>query len=94
VARIKVSVERVGGCCNLPMMVGDSFSLDGSKLSVPDGKFVCMWALQSMMPVFPIMGVQDQLNPGHWVHSVSRFTCPDPRGQVVFRLEKLADDSD
>jgi uncharacterized repeat protein (TIGR04076 family) len=93
-ARIKVSVERVGGCCNLPMMVGDCFYLDGSKLSVPDGKFVCMWALQTMMPVFPILNVQDQLEPSHWVHAVSHFTCPDPKGQVVFRLERLADDSD
>jgi anaerobic carbon-monoxide dehydrogenase iron sulfur subunit len=93
-ARIKVSVERVGGCCNLPMMVGDSFYLDGSKLSVPEGKFVCMWALQSMMPVFPILGVQEQLPATHWVHSVRHFTCPDPKGQVLFRVERLADDSD
>lgn len=93
-ARIKVSVERVGGCCNLPMMVGDEFYLDGSKLSVPPGKFVCMWALQSMMPVFPILGVQDVLPATHWAHDVRHFTCPDPKGQVVFRLERLADDPD
>ncbi len=93
-ARIKVSVERVGGCCNLPVMVGDSFYLDGSKLSVPEGKFVCMWALQSMMPVFPILGVQGHVPSTHWVHSVRHFTCPDPKGQVLFRLETLADDPD
>jgi uncharacterized repeat protein (TIGR04076 family) len=93
-ARIKVSVERVGGCCNLPMMVGDCFYLDGSKLSVPDGKFVCMWALQSMMPVFPILCVQDHVPSTHWVHSVRHFVCPDPKGQVLFRLETLADDQD
>ncbi len=93
-ARIKVSVERVGGCCNLPMMVGDSFYLDGSKLSVPEGKFVCMWALQTMMPVFPILGVQEKLPPTHWVHADQHFICPDPKGKVVFRLERLADDPD
>ena len=93
-ARIKVSVERVGGCCNLPMMVGDCFYLDGSKLSVPDGKFVCMWALQSMMPVFPILGVQDHVPSAHWVHAVRHFVCPDPKGQVLFRLETVADDPD
>ena len=94
-ARIKVSVERVGGCCNLPMMVGDCFYLDGSKLSVPDGKFVCMWALQSMMPVFPILGVQDQLPPTP-LGARRRATSPVPipKGQVVFRLERLADDPD
>jgi uncharacterized repeat protein (TIGR04076 family) len=93
-ARIKVSVERVGGCCNLPVMVGDTFHLDGSRLSVPEGQSVCIWALQSMMPVFPILGVREQLPTSHWVHAVRHFTCPDPKGRVVFRLERLADDSD
>jgi carbon-monoxide dehydrogenase iron sulfur subunit len=93
-ARIKVSVERVGGWCNLPVMVGDCFHLDGSKLSVPDGTFVCMWALQSMMPVFPILDVQDSLAPAHWVHAVRHFTCSDPKARVVFLLERMADDSD
>ena len=93
-ARIKVSVERVGGCCNLPMTIGDCFYLDGSKLSIPDGAFVSMWALHRMMPVFAILSVQDQVAPSHWGHAVRHFICPDPKGQVVFRLERLADDSD
>ena len=92
--KIKVSVERVGGCCNLPVMVGDAFFLDGSRLSVPDGAFVCMWALQSMMPVFPTLGVKEHLPQSHWVHAVRHFACPDPKGQVVFRVERLADDPD
>lgn len=93
-ARIKVSVARVGGCCNLPMMVGDCFYLDGSRLSVPEGKYVCIWALQSMMPVFPMLDAREHLPAGHWAHAVSEFVCPDPKGQVVFRLERVADDSD
>lgn len=92
-ARITVSVERVGGCCNLPVMVGDTFHLDGSRLSVPAGQSVCMWALQSMMPVFPTLGVKEHLPATHWVHAVRHFVCPDPKGKVVFRLERLPDDS-
>jgi uncharacterized repeat protein (TIGR04076 family) len=38
--------------------------------------------------------VQDALPATHWVHEVRHFTCPDPKGQVVFRLERLADDPD
>jgi uncharacterized repeat protein (TIGR04076 family) len=53
-----------------------------------------MWALQSMMPVFPILGVQDHVPSAHWVHAVRHFVCPDPKGQVLFRLETLADDPD
>jgi len=30
--RIKVTVERIDGYCNLPMQVGDHFFVDGSRL--------------------------------------------------------------
>ncbi|MHA2153454.1 MAG: TIGR04076 family protein [Candidatus Thorarchaeota archaeon] len=87
-ARIKVTVERIDGYCNLPMLVGDYFYVEGSKISLPEGKHMCLWALQSMMPVFPIFGVKETLPDGHWVKSVKHFACPDPDGRVLYRLEK------
>jgi len=86
-AKIKVSVERIEGNCNLPLLVGDHFFVEDSKLSIPDGKFICIWALQSMMPVFPILAARDQLEESHWVKKVKTFSCPDPKGLVQFRLE-------
>jgi len=86
--KIKVSVERIEGSCNLPVQVGDCFYIEDSKLSIPEGKFVCIWALQSMMPIFPIFGVKDRLEKGHWVRTVRNFCCPDPKGLVHFRLEE------
>jgi uncharacterized repeat protein (TIGR04076 family) len=86
-AKIKVSVERIDGYCNLPMHVGDHFFIEDSKLMVPDGKYICIWALQSMMPVFPILSARDKLDEGHWVKTVDRFSCPDPNGLVQYRLE-------
>jgi anaerobic carbon-monoxide dehydrogenase iron sulfur subunit len=88
-AKIKVSVERINGYCNLPMQVGDYCILDGSRLSIPEGRFMCIWALQSMMPVFPIFAERDRLPDGHWIKSVETFSCPDPKGLVQFRLELL-----
>lgn len=88
-AKIKVSVEKIDGYCNLPVQVGDYFYVEDSKLYVPEGKFVCIWALQSMMPVFPILSVRDSLKKGHWVRKVKNFTCPDPEGLVQFRLEVM-----
>lgn len=88
-AKIKVSVEKIDGYCNLPVQVGDYFYVEDSKLYVPEGKFVCIWALQSMMPVFPILSVRDSLEKGHWVRKVKNFTCPDPEGLVQFRLEVM-----
>jgi len=88
-AKIKISVERIDGYCNLPLQVGDFFYVEDSKLSLPDGKFVCIWALQSMMPIFPILSVKDRLEPDHWVRGVKNFCCPDPKGLVHFRLEVI-----
>jgi len=86
-AKIKVSVEKIDGNCNLPVLVGDHFFVEDSKLYVPEGKYVCIWALQSMMPIFPILSVRDRLENEHWVKRVKHFSCPDPKGLVQFRLE-------
>ncbi|MHA2112789.1 MAG: TIGR04076 family protein [Candidatus Hodarchaeales archaeon] len=51
-SKIKVTVEQINGYCNLPMLVGDYFFIEGSKLTIPEGKHICIWALQSMMPIF------------------------------------------
>jgi len=86
-AKIKVTVERIEGHCNLPMLIGDYFYVEDSKLYVPDGKYVCIWALQSMMLIFPLLAVRDNLKENHWVKRVKTFSCPDPKGLVQFRLE-------
>ena len=91
--KIKVTVERINGCCNLPMLVGDYFHLEGSKLTIPEGKHVCMWALQSMMPIFPIFLEREKLDDDHWVKNIKHFSCPDPKGLVQYRLELIDDDS-
>ena len=85
-SKIKVSVERIDGYCNLPMQVGDYFFVENSKLTIPAGKHICIWALQSMMPIFPILTVKDKLEEGHWVGKVKTFSCPDPKGLVQYRL--------
>ena len=86
-SKIKVSVEKINGYCNLPMKVGDYFYVEDSKLFVPEGKFICIWALQSMMPIFPILAEKERLKKDHWVRKVDTFSCPDPEGLVQFRLE-------
>lgn len=92
-SRIKVTVERIDGYCNLPVQVGNHFYVEGSRLVVPEGQPVCLWALQSMMPIFPILPHRDRLEDGHWVKKVSTFSCPDPKGLVKYRLELEDDDA-
>jgi uncharacterized repeat protein (TIGR04076 family) len=93
-SKIKVTVERIDGHCNLPVLVGDHFWLEGSKLIIPEGKYICMWALQSMMPIFPILGEKKNLKKSHWISKVEHFTCPDPKGKVLYKLEVFEDDKD
>ncbi|MHC4941994.1 MAG: TIGR04076 family protein [Planctomycetota bacterium] len=99
--KIKVTVEKIDGYCNLPVQVGDHFFVEDSKLFIPDGKHVCIWALQTMMPIFPILAERDKLDAEHWVRKVKNFSCPDPKGLVQYRLdildeaeERLEDDQD
>lgn len=88
-AKIKVTVEKIDGCCNLPMLVGDYFYVENSRLTIPDGKYICIWALQSMMPIFPILAEREKLGEEHWIKTVKTFCCPDPKGLVHYRLELI-----
>lgn len=88
-SKIKITVERIDGYCNLPVKVGDYFFVENSKLTIPEDQFVCIWALQSMMPIFPIFSEKENLKDGHWVKDVKNFSCPDPKGLVQYRLEDV-----
>ncbi len=88
-AKIKVTAEKINGYCNLPIHVGDHFFVENSKLTIPEGKHVCIWALQSMMMIFPILSAKDKLGDDHWIKEVKTFSCPDPKGLVQYRLEVL-----
>ena len=88
--KLKISVERIDGYCNLPMLVGDHFFMDGGKLKIPAAKHICMWALQSMMPIFPVMQ-RGSGEKGDWTSKVQVFVCPDPKGKVHYRIERTND---
>ncbi len=91
-AKLKVSVEKIDGYCNQPMLVGDYFIVDGGKISIPEGKHICMWALQSIMPILPLMQ-RDNGKKGDWTAAESGqlFVCPDPKGKVHYRIERIRD---
>jgi carbon-monoxide dehydrogenase iron sulfur subunit len=82
---IKVVVEEIRGFCDLPMKVGDYFEVKGGRIIIPPEKHMCLWALQSMMPLLPLKQRKfDETND--WVSETSRVCCPDPNGQVIFRI--------
>lgn len=87
--RIRVTAERIDGYCNLPILVGDGFTVEGGRITIPEGKHICMWALQSMMPIFPLL---QRVEPreGDWTAKACQFVCPDPKGLVHYRIEREA----
>jgi len=86
--RLKVTVERIDGYCNLPMLVGDHFFVDGGKITIPDKKYICLWALQSMMPIFPLLQ-RVESSKEDWTRKANQFCCPDPKGKVTYRIERI-----
>ena len=87
-ACLKITVERIDGYCNQPMLVGDCMYVDGGKLIIPAGGHMCMWALQSMMPILPLLQRSGGA-PGDWTGKVNHFVCPDPAGLVHFRIDRV-----
>ena len=90
--KLKVSVDRIDGYCNQPMMVGDSFMVDGGKIRIPDGKHICMWALQSLMPIFPLLQRTEPKKNDWTSKSGQVFVCPDPKGLVHYRIERIPEE--
>lgn len=86
--RLRVTVHEIRGFCDLPMKVGDYFEIDGSKLLVPPGKHVCIWALSAMIPFLTAKqrNVQEE---NDWLPTTSLIGCPDPNGMVIYRVETL-----
>ncbi|MFW6389721.1 MAG: TIGR04076 family protein [Halanaerobiales bacterium] len=85
---LKVVVEEIKGFCDLPMETGDYFEVKGGKLMLPEGKHICIWALQSLMSFIPAKQRKvDEEND--WIPHTKRLTCPDPEGRVIFRIDRM-----
>jgi uncharacterized repeat protein (TIGR04076 family) len=85
---LRVVVEEIKGFCDLPMQVGDFFYVRGGRLIVPEGKHVCIWALQSLMPLLPLKQ-RDSAEENDWVPHTNRMCCPDPHGMVIYRIDRV-----
>lgn len=88
---LKVSVTKVLGACTAdpPMAPGDFFTVSDGTISIPEGGYICLYALQSLMPLITpkereITEDRDQ----DWMWRVHHAQCPDPEGRVVFKIER------
>jgi len=89
---LKVSVTKVMGACTAdpPMKPGDYFMVRDGEIRIPEGGYICMWALQSILPLITpkereIAEPQDE----DWMWRVHHAQCPDPEGRVIFKIERV-----
>ncbi len=85
---LKISVEEITGHCTCNMQVGDLFIMEGGKISLPDGKDFCLYAMQS---TFPLLPAKQRINhPADWMETDARVCCPDPACQLIMKIERIA----
>jgi len=84
---LKIVVKEIKGKCDT-MKVGDYCILRGSRLSIPEGHHFCFYALQSILPLIPAK--QRKIDePSDWLPNTWEVECPDPKGQVILRVEPI-----
>jgi uncharacterized repeat protein (TIGR04076 family) len=88
---LEITVTKVLGNCTAhpPMKPGDSIRVWDGGLSIPEGGWICLYALQSLMPLIPakereVLEDRDE----DWLWRVHHAQCPDPDGRVVFRIDQ------
>ena len=86
---LKVSVKKVMGECTAcpPMKPGDYFTVNDGDIQLPEGGYICLWALQSLIPVLtPKERKLAEEKNSDWMWRVKHAQCPDPAGRVIFQI--------
>lgn len=89
---LRIVVDEVKGFCDLPMRPGDYFEVKGGRITIPEGGHMCLWALQSLLPMLPLKQ-REIAEENDWVQHTHRMVCPDPNGLVVYRFERIGVES-
>jgi uncharacterized repeat protein (TIGR04076 family) len=91
VYELTITVKKVLGECTAhpPMKPGNSFIVSDGDIRIPDGGFICLWALQSLMPLITVKEREISEAPDEdWMWRVHHVQCPDPNGRVIFKIER------
>ncbi len=88
---LEIAVTKVLGTCTAqpPMKPGDRFHVRDGSISIAEGGWVCMFALQSLMPLIPAKErALGENTDDDWMLRVHHVQCPDPDGRVIFRISR------
>ena len=84
-----IEVDRVEGACSgpVPMVPGVGFHVRNGRLAFPEGGPICLFALQSILPLIPAKERLTDDDPStDWMGKVHHVQCPDPDGRVIWRI--------
>ncbi len=84
---LRVTVTAIEGRSVCGMQVGDYFEVtESSKLSVPPGKYFCLYALSAVLPL--LAAKQRLLAENDWLERDSLVVCPDPDERLIMQIER------
>lgn len=82
--KFKVEVSEIDGKCSNGMKVGDHFFIESNTISIPEGTKICIWGLNKILPIFPILTLKEKIKGDHWIKDLKTMKCFD--GKVQFSL--------
>lgn len=89
---LKIAVKEILGVCTAepPMTRGQYFAVSDGDIRLPEGSYVCAWALQNLLPVITAKereSLESREDDLKW--RSQQVQCPDPDGGVVFEIERM-----
>ncbi|MFX0195277.1 MAG: TIGR04076 family protein [Candidatus Hodarchaeota archaeon] len=85
-------VEKWGKCWK--HNVGDQFEVKKGTIYLPKNKHICLYALNSILPLIPAKERTITVEGDDWLPRVNRVMCPDPEGQLIFEIREYEDIGD
>ena len=89
---LKIEVAKVLGECSAdpPMTPGQYFTVSNGDIRIPQGSYICAWALHSLLPVItPKERKILESKEDDWMWRVHHAQCPDPDGRVIFNMQQM-----
>lgn len=78
-----VATERPMVCSH---RAGDSFTVEGENLRLPDGQAFSIYALAALLPLLPAK--QRVTHDNDWMTTDTDVACPDPHCGARFRISR------
>lgn len=86
---LKVEIVDIKERCGAKHKNGDYFFIRGEgTIEIPEGKKVCIYALNSLFPFLTAKQREDELPHDDWISETEILNCPDPKG-ASFRVTAI-----